>query len=357
MSQKHERIVVYDFGSQYSQLIARRIRECHVFSQVVPFTTKAAELKADPPSGIILSGGPASVYAAGSPQIDADIFSLGIPVLGICYGMQLLIHTLGGQVAPSKSREYGRAEMHIKEQGKLFAGVKSPLNVWMSHGDKVLKTLDDTVVLASTANTENAAIALAGREIYGIQFHPEVVHTENGMRILENFCRRICGCSGDWSMSTFIADTVESIRRRVGSDLVILGLSGGVDSSVAAALIHKAIGTQLNCIFVNNGMLRKNEPEQVEQLFGENFQMKLYSVNASERFLEKLAGIEEPEQKRKIIGREFIEVFANTARSIGKQGFWRRAQPIRMSLRVFPSTGIHLQSSKAITMSAAFRQI
>ncbi|MDD3954321.1 MAG: glutamine-hydrolyzing GMP synthase [Lentisphaeria bacterium] len=321
MSQKHERIVVYDFGSQYSQLIARRIRECHVFSQVVPFTTKAAELKADPPSGIILSGGPASVYAAGSPQIDADIFSLGIPVLGICYGMQLLIHTLGGQVAPSKSREYGRAEMHIKEQGKLFAGVKSPLNVWMSHGDKVLKTLDDTVVLASTANTENAAIALAGREIYGIQFHPEVVHTENGMRILENFCRRICGCSGDWSMSTFIADTVESIRRRVGSDLVILGLSGGVDSSVAAALIHKAIGTQLNCIFVNNGMLRKNEPEQVEQLFGENFQMKLYSVNASERFLEKLAGIEEPEQKRKIIGREFIEVFANTARSIGEARF------------------------------------
>ncbi len=321
MFQKHERIVVFDFGSQYSQLIARRVRECHVYSQVVPFTTTAAELKADPPSGIILSGGPASVYAAGSPQIDAEIFSLGIPVLGICYGMQLLIHTLGGQVAPAKSREYGRAEMQIKQAGKLFAGVKSPLNVWMSHGDKVLKTLDEAVVLASTANTENAAIALAGREIYGIQFHPEVVHTENGMRILENFCRRICRCSGDWSMSTFIADTVESIRRRVGSDLVILGLSGGVDSSVAAALIHKAIGTQLNCIFVNNGMLRKNEPEQVEQLFGENFQMKLYSVNASERFLEKLSGIEEPEQKRKIIGREFIEVFANTARSIGEARF------------------------------------
>ena len=319
---QHEKILVLDFGSQYSQLIARRIRECHVFSQVLPFNTPPEKIAAERPAGVILSGGPASVYAAGSPQIDPAVFALGIPVLGICYGMQLMIHTLGGKVAPGEAREFGRAEMELTApEDPLFRGIPAKLQVWMSHGDKVVAYPAGARVIARTANTENAAVAIDWRNIYGIQFHPEVVHTSHGFEIIRNFCLGICKCSGSWTMESFIESSIRSIRATVGKERVILGLSGGVDSSVAAALIHRAIGAQLNCIFVDNGLLRKNEAAGVQKLFGDNFKMNLTTVDASERFLAKLAGVDEPEHKRKIIGGEFIAVFADAARKIGDAKF------------------------------------
>ena len=313
---KEETIVVLDFGSQYSQLIARRIRECHVFSQVIPCNTSAAELASLQPKGIILSGGPASVYDEGAPQLDPEILNLGIPVLGICYGMQILVKNLGGTVSSAPEREYGRAQLHIQKQGELFAGMDPEQTVWMSHGDKVTMEPSSIETLAVTRNCEFAACQLKGRALYGIQFHPEVVHSPNGIQIIRNFCLKICGCRGLWNMSSFIEDAVKRIRETVGGEKVILGLSGGVDSSVAAALLHKAIGRQLTCIFVNNGLLRKNEAERVRELFGRNFQMNLHYVDATDRFLGKLAGVEEPEAKRHIIGKEFVEVFADAARSI-----------------------------------------
>ena len=312
-----QKILVLDFGSQYSQLIARRIRECKVYSQVVPCCTPAEKLAAESPAGIILSGGPASVYAEGAPQVDPAVFDLGVPVLGICYGMQMLIHTLGGRVAPGPAREFGRAEMTVTaEDDPLFAGVPREFPVWMSHGDKVVSYPAGTRVLARTANTENAAVAIEGRRLYGIQFHPEVVHTKYGAEIIRNFCCGICKCAGSWTMESFIESSLRSIRETVGDDQVILGLSGGVDSSVAAALIHRAIGSQLHCIFVDNGLLRKDEAAGVKKLFGDNFNMNLVTVDAADRFLEELRGIDEPERKRKIIGREFVAVFADAARGI-----------------------------------------
>ena len=313
---KEETIVVLDFGSQYSQLIARRIRECHVFSQVIPCNTSAAELASLQPKGIILSGGPASVYEEGAPQLDPEILNLGIPVLGICYGMQILVKNLGGTVSSAPEWEYGRAQLHIQKPGELFAGMDPEQTVWMSHGDKVTMEPSSIETLAVTRNCEFAACQLKGRALYGIQFHPEVVHSPNGIQIIRNFCLKICGCRGLWNMSSFIEDAVKRIRETVGDEKVILGLSGGVDSSVAAALLHKAIGRQLTCIFVNNGLLRKNEAERVRELFGRNFQMNLHYVDATDRFLGKLAGVEEPEAKRHIIGKEFVEVFADAARSI-----------------------------------------
>ena len=292
-------------------------RECNVYSQVLPFCTKAETLAAEKPAGIILSGGPASVYAENAPQVDPGVFSLGIPVLGICYGMQMLIHTLGGKVAPGPAREFGHADMTIKDTADpLFAGVPAESQVWMSHGDKVVAYPAGTRALASTANTENAAVVIEGKQIYGIQFHPEVVHSLYGKTIIKNFCINICKCSGSWTMESFIESSIRQIRETVGSDQVILGLSGGVDSSVAAALIHRAIGNQLHCIFVDNGLLRKDEAKGVQKLFGDNFNMNLTTIDASERFLEELDGISEPERKRKIIGREFIAVFADAARQI-----------------------------------------
>ena len=319
---KEEKILVLDFGSQYSQLIARRIRECRVYSQVVPFSTPAEKIATENPSGVILSGGPASVYADAAPQVDPGIFELGVPVLGICYGMQLLIHTLGGRVAPGAAREFGRAEMEVTDAGDpLFSGVPGRLSVWMSHGDKVVSHPAGARVLARTANTENAAVVIPDRKLYGIQFHPEVVHTSFGTDIIRNFCLGICGCSGNWNMSNFIEASVRSIRETVGDRRVILGLSGGVDSSVAAALIHRAIGKQLTCIFVDNGLLRKNEAAEVKKLFGDNFQMNLLTIDAADRFLEKLSGVDDPERKRKIIGAEFIAVFSDAARSVGEADF------------------------------------
>ncbi len=317
-----ETIIVLDFGSQYSQLIARRIRECRVYSKIMPYHTTAAAIRAENPKGIILSGGPSSVYSPNAPKCDPAIFELGIPVLGICYGLQLMIQTLGGEITRGKAREYGKAMLDIVEPGELFMGLSPRIQVWMSHGDKVSKMPEGGFkVLGSSGNTEFCAVHMPSRNLYGIQFHPEVVHTPEGKSIIGNFCRRICKCSGDWTMESFIEQQVREIRAKVGKSNVILGLSGGVDSSVAAALIHKAIGRQLNCILVNNGLLRKNEAERVQQLFGRNFDMKLIYVDATDRFLEKLAGVEGPEQKRKIIGREFVEVFDDASAKIENAEF------------------------------------
>ncbi len=316
-----ETVVVLDFGSQYSQLIARRIRECRVYSRVMPFSATAAELRELAPKGIILSGGPASVYEDGAPTIDPAIFELGIPILGICYGMQIMMHTLGGQVSPGSRREYGRAEMTLARQDPLFFDIPPTLNVWMSHGDKVTRTPPGTQILATTPNTEYAAITITGKPLYGIQFHPEVVHSEYGARLITNFCHTICRCAGDWSMASFIESSLAEIRATVGSQSVILGLSGGVDSSVAAALIHKAIGDQLTCIFVDNGLLRKNEAQRVKNLFGDHFNMQLVFVDAADRFLQKLAGVDDPETKRKIIGHEFVRVFDDAKAAIPNAAF------------------------------------
>jgi GMP synthase (glutamine-hydrolysing) len=317
MREKVETIIVLDFGSQYSQLIARRIRECNVYSKILPFHSSAEVIKAEAPQGIILSGGPSSVYLENAPKCDPEIFNLGIPVLGICYGLQILIHTLGGEVIPGKAREYGKAMMKILDSSDLFEGLEGEIQVWMSHGDKVGKTPSgDFKVLASTSNTEYCAVQISDRSIYGIQFHPEVVHTPQGKEIIKNFCHNICKCTGNWTIASFIESSVKEIREKVGDKRVILGLSGGVDSSVASALIYKAIGKQLTNIFVNNGLLRKNEADRVRKLFGDNFQMELVYVDATEQFMTKLAGVDDPETKRKIIGHEFVEVFDRAADSI-----------------------------------------
>ena len=317
-----EKIIVLDFGSQYSQLIARRIRECHVYSQIVPFSTKAEKIAAENPAGIILSGGPASVYAPNAPKCDPAIFDLGIPLLGICYGLQLTIHTLGGRIERGCAREYGKALLKIRRRDDLFAGMPDTTTVWMSHGDKVSALPPaGAEVLASSDNTEFCAVKIKNREIYGIQFHPEVAHTPLGKTVIANFCLNICRCRGDWTMSSFIERSVAEIREKVGNANVILGLSGGVDSSVAAALISRAIGSQLHCIFVDNGLLRKNEAARVGELFGRNFDMKLIRIDAADRFLDKLAGVSEPEKKRKIIGREFVSVFDEAAATIPDAGF------------------------------------
>ena len=310
---KNETILVLDFGSQYSQLIARRIRECKVYSRIVPFSTPVEKIREEAPMGIILSGGPASVYQDNAPKCDPEIFNLGIPVLGICYGLQLTVMTLGGKVARGHAREYGKAEIEITSESPLLDGLPSPLQVWMSHGDKVTALPEGFVTTAKTTNTEFAAIRHTEKKIYGIQFHPEVVHTHRGTEIIRNFAMRICGCSGNWTMESFIERSVREIQEKTAGQKVILGLSGGVDSSVAAALIHKAIGDKLTCIFVNNGLLRKNEAERVQELFAGSFKMNLVYIDATDRFLDKLAGVTEPEKKRKIIGHEFVNVFDDAA--------------------------------------------
>ncbi len=316
LMKKPETILVLDFGSQYSQLIARRIRECNVYSRIVPFRITAEEIRKEAPVGIILSGGPASVYQNGAPHCDPAILELGLPILGICYGMQLIVQTLGGKVARGKAREYGKAEVQTTAKSPLFADVPAKTQVWMSHGDKVTEIPAGFTPFASTSNTEFAGIQNPERSIYGIQFHPEVVHTPCGQQILSNFCRLVCKCEGNWNMASFIETAVREIREKTNGQKVILGLSGGVDSSVAAALIYKAIGDKLTCIFVNNGVLRKGEAEQVRDLFGGAFHIPLKYVDATDRFLDKLADVTEPEKKRKIIGHEFIEVFDEAASEI-----------------------------------------
>ncbi len=316
-----ERILIFDFGSQYAQLIARRVREQNVFCQLVRANITAERVRELKPSGIILSGGPASVYEPTAPTCDPKIFELGIPVLGICYGMQLACHLLGGKVIGANHREFGRAHCKVDEPVGLFAGVPEEMIVWMSHGDQVQVVDHDFIPLAATDTCPVAALRHHSKPIFGVQFHPEVSHTPYGSQILRNFLYEICGCTGQWKLESFIEQTVADIRQRVGKHRVICGLSGGVDSSVAAALLIKAIGAQVACIFVDNGMLRQGEAEAVRRTFRDHFKADLHFADARERFLKALAGVSDPQKKRTIIGHVFIDVFKDEARSIENAKF------------------------------------
>ncbi len=312
----HSKILILDFGSQYTQVIARRIRECQVYSEIVRFDIPAAEVAAARPNGVVLSGGPASVYDERAPQLDPEILSLGIPVLGICYGMQLMARHLGGEVEFSARREYGAGMLHVANGSRLFEGIGGQLDIWNSHGDKVTSLPKGFRSAAQTENSAFAAIENPEARLFGLQFHPEVAHTPRGKEIIQNFVYGICHCSMDWTMGSFIDEACARVRAQVGDQKVVLGLSGGVDSSVVAALLHKAIGDQLTCIFVNNGLLRAREDEIVQRVFVENFHVRLKYVDASERFLKLLEGVTDPEQKRKIIGKEFIKVFERATREL-----------------------------------------
>lgn len=314
--QHHDWIAILDFGSQYSQLIARRIREQHVYSELVRFDTSAEELAARKPAGIILSGGPASVFANKAPLCDKRIFDLNIPVLGICYGMQMTTMLMNGTVKPGHSREYGSADITILNESSLFKNTESSLNVWMSHGDQVETMPDGFQAIASTSTCPVAAMANDKRKIYGLQFHPEVVHTPQGTTVLKNFIFDICNCSGKWEMAQFIKESITAIKEKVGDNHVICGLSGGVDSSVVAVLLQQAIGDKLHCIFVDNGLLRGGEAEQVEKTFSGAFGMDLHVAHSAKLFLDNLKGVVDPEKKRKIIGSTFIDVFAEKAREL-----------------------------------------
>jgi GMP synthase (glutamine-hydrolysing) len=308
-----DNVLVLDFGSQYTQLIARRIREFDVYSEILPFNAPLEDIRAHRPKGIILSGGPSSVYDSGAPIPDAGVFELGVPVLGICYGMQLMAHMLGGRVAGAKQREYGRAELLMDDPSDLLWGLSERTVVWMSHGDRIKEMPKGFKVMAHTENAPLAAFSSAEKRLYALQFHPEVVHTEEGTRVLKNFVFRICGARPTWRMSSFIDWAVADIKKSVGEGKVICALSGGVDSSVAALLVHRAVGESLTCIFVDNGLLRKDEAEKVVNTFNMHFRMNLLHVDARRRFLEKLRGVTDPEEKRKIIGGEFIAVFEEEA--------------------------------------------
>jgi GMP synthase (glutamine-hydrolysing) len=312
----HSKILILDFGSQYTQVIARRIRECQVYSEIIRFDTPAAEVAALKPKGLILSGGPASVYDKGAPQIAPEIFSLGIPVLGICYGLMLMAHHLGGRVVFTGRREYGAGVLHIRNGSELLGGLGDQLDVWNSHGDEVTALPKGFRVAGTTEGCDFAAVEDPQRKLYGLQFHPEVAHTPRGREILQNFLFHICHCAMDWTMGSFIEEACARVRKQVGDQKVVLGLSGGVDSSVTAALLHKAIGDQLTCIFVNNGLLRAREEEVVQRVFGENFHIRLKYVDASDRFLALLKGVTDPETKRKLIGNEFIKVFQHATEEL-----------------------------------------
>jgi GMP synthase (glutamine-hydrolysing) len=317
-----EQIFILDFGAQYTQVIARRVRECKVYSTIVRFDMPAAEIEAARPKGLILSGGPASVYAPKAPVPDREIFNLGIPILGICYGTHLMAHLLGGKVERGQKREYGKGTLLITDPfSALFANLPDSLQVWNSHGDKLVAPPAGFKAVATSDNCEFAAIEERDRKFFGLQFHPEVVHTPRGREIISNFVHGVCGCGKDWTMRHYTEQAVGEIQKEVGRERVILGLSGGVDSSVAAALIHKAIGDQLTCIFVNNGLLRGGEPEVVREVFGRNFKIRLQYEDASRLFLLRLKGVSDPERKRKIIGKTFIEVFEGAAKRVGAARF------------------------------------
>lgn len=309
-------ILIIDFGSQYNQLIARRVRENHVYCRIEPPEIGLEQIKALQPEGIILSGGPASIYEKDSPWTDKAIFTLGIPVLGICYGFQFMVDALEGEVVRSEKREYGFAELNILESESIFSGVESPARCWMSHGDRIGRLPVGFLVTASTANTEVAAAQHKEKPFYGLQFHPEVVHTTEGRKMLGNFLFGICNCRKSWTMKSFVKETVAELSKTVGDKPVILGLSGGVDSSVAAVLIHRAIGDRLTCVFVDNGVLRQGEADRVQEVFKQNFHINLRFVRARKIFLDKLKGISDPERKRKIIGRTFIQIFEKEAQKI-----------------------------------------
>jgi GMP synthase (glutamine-hydrolysing) len=310
-------IVILDFGSQYSELIARRVRETEVFSLVMGYATTAAELKALAPKGIILSGGPSSVYEEGAPSCDPGLWDLGIPVLGVCYGMQLMVQQLGGSVVAAGRAEYGKAPLHVDDPVDLLTNVVSGSTMWMSHGDSVEALPDGFVRLAHTDNTPEAAVADHARRLYGVQFHPEVVHSIGGMMMIRNFVYHICGCTPDWTTAAFIDEAINEVRAQVGEKRVLLALSGGVDSSTLAFLLHQAIGDRLTCMFIDQGFMRKGEPEFLMDFFDHQFHINVEYINARERFISKLAGITDPEEKRKIIGTEFIRVFEEESRRLG----------------------------------------
>jgi len=311
---QHDTVLVLDFGGQYNQLITRRIRELKVYSEMLPFNTSVEKIKEINPKGIIFSGGPASVYGEGAPHCDPEILNLGIPILGICYGMQLITYFLGGKVEKATRREYGKAIMEADISDKLFAGFDKEQLCWMSHGDYITAEPPGFKSIGKTEHTPFAAFSNPEKSLYGVQFHPEVKHTVNGQVMLQNFLFNVCGCEADWTMGSFIEEEVEAIRKRVGNKKVICGLSGGIDSSVAAILVHKAIGNNLTCIFVDHGFMRKNEPQQVKDIFGDKFGIRLDFVDAKERFIKKLVGVTDPEEKRKRIGEEFIRVFEAEAK-------------------------------------------
>ena len=316
-----ELILILDFGGQYNQLIARRVRECNVYSEVVPFNISLDKIKEKNPKGIIFTGGPASVYGEDSPKCADGIFELGIPILGICYGMQLMSHTLGGKVKSATTREYGETNVNIDNTSLLFQGFETKNTFLMSHTDYVEEVPAGFKKIGYTSVCPNAAMENAEKKLYGIQFHPEVNNSVNGTLVIKNFLYNICNCSGDWIMSSFVEDSIKSLKEKIGDKKALCALSGGVDSSVAAVLLSKAIGKNLTCIFVDHGLLRKNEGDEVEKIFTENYDLNFIRVNAKDRFLEKLAGVTDPERKRKIIGEEFIRVFEAEAKKIGTVDF------------------------------------
>ena len=316
---KKELVLVIDFGGQYNQLIARRVRECNVYCEVHPYTLSIEKIKEMNPKGIIFTGGPNSVYGEDSPLCDKELFELGIPVLGICYGSQLMSHILGGNVATAPVSEYGKTEVSIDVSSKLFEGVSSSTICWMSHTDYIEKAPEGFKITAKTPVCPVAAMECEEKNLYAVQFHPEVMHTQEGTKMISNFVYNVCKCAGDWKMDSFVEKTIEEIREKVGDGKVLCALSGGVDSSVAAVLLSKAVGKQLTCVFVDHGLLRKNEGDEVEEVFGPNgpYDLNFIRVNAQDRFYGKLAGVEDPETKRKIIGEEFIRVFEEEAKKIG----------------------------------------
>lgn len=320
---KNEKVIVLDFGGQYNQLIARRVRECNVYCEIYSYKKSVEEIKAMNPKGIILTGGPNSAYEPDSPTCDLELFNLGIPVLGICYGSQLMMHLLGGTVGRAPVREYGKIEVNVDTTSKLFDGVSEKTICWMSHNDYISKEAPDFKITAYTNDCPVAAIENEEKALYAVQFHPEVLHTQEGKKILSNFVYNVCECSGDWRMDSFVEGSIKAIREKVGNGKVLCALSGGVDSSVAAVMLSKAVGNQLTCVFVDHGLLRKNEGDEVEAIFGPegNYDLNFIRVNAQERFYKKLEGVEEPETKRKIIGEEFIRVFEEEAKKIGAVDF------------------------------------
>lgn len=318
-----EMVIVLDFGGQYNQLVARRVRECNVYCEIYSYKTPLAKIKEMNPKGIILTGGPNSCYEDDSPTYTKELFELGIPILGLCYGAQLMHHILGGKVERAQAREYGKTELTVNTASQIFHNISSNTICWMSHFDYISKLTPRFTITAKTENCPVAAAENAEKRLYSIQFHPEVLHTPEGTKMLYNFVRGVCGCTGDWKMDSFVEQSIQTIREKVGSGKVLCALSGGVDSSVAAVLLAKAVGDQLTCVFVDHGLLRKNEGDEVEAVFGPegNYNLNFIRVNAQQRFYEKLAGVTEPEQKRKIIGEEFIRVFEEEARKIGAVDF------------------------------------
>ena len=318
-----ELVLVIDFGGQYNQLVARRVRECNVYCEIYSYKVALEKIKEKKPMGIILTGGPNSCYEEGAPTADEALFKQGIPVLGLCYGDQLMAHVLGGKVERAENREYGKTDICLDTDSKLFEGIKADNTCWMSHFDYISRMPEGFRSVAHTVNCPVAAMENVEAGLYGLQFHPEVLHTPDGTKMLFNFVRNICGCKGDWRMDSFVEEQVKAIREKVGEGRVLLALSGGVDSSVCAGLLSKAIGKQLTCVFVDHGLLRKNEGDEVENIFGPNgnFDLNFIRVNAQQRYYDKLKGVTEPERKRKIIGEEFIRVFEEEAKKIGAVDF------------------------------------